>query len=71
VERPPTGQAGGEGSSPELLNDGKGGKTGTTAAFSDVVGAPLAGGVRGGVREGGGGRTMAVARSDRGTALGQ
>jgi hypothetical protein len=30
------------GSSPELLANGKGGKTGTTAAFSDEVGAPMA-----------------------------
>jgi hypothetical protein len=44
VERPPAGQAGGGGSSPELLADGKGGKTGTAAAFSDEVGAPVAGG---------------------------
>jgi hypothetical protein len=45
AERPPVGQVGGGGSSPELLADGKGGKIGTTAAFSDEVGAPVAGGV--------------------------
>jgi hypothetical protein len=43
VERPPTGQAGGGGSSPNLLADGKGGKTETAAAFSDEVGVPVAG----------------------------
>jgi hypothetical protein len=42
VERPPVGQAGGGGSSPNLLADGKGGKTGTTAAFSDEVGVLVA-----------------------------
>jgi hypothetical protein len=44
---------GGGGSSPELLADGKGGKTGTAAAFSDEVAAPVAGGVlrRGGEGE--------------------
>jgi hypothetical protein len=91
AERPPTGQVGGGGSSPELLADRKGGKNGIVAAFSDEVGAPVAGGVlcrggkeeeaqaqlykekkaargprgsahRGGVRDGGGGRTTAVAR---------
>jgi hypothetical protein len=75
-------------------------KSGMAAAFSDEVGAPVAGGVlrrggegeeaqaqvypekkrqggargsahRGGVHDGEGGRTMAVARSDRGTVLGQ
>jgi hypothetical protein len=38
-----TGQAGEGGSSPELLVNGKGGKTGTAVAFSDEVGAPVAG----------------------------
>jgi hypothetical protein len=48
AERPPAGQVGGGGSSPELLADGKGGKTGTAAAFSNEVGAPVAsGGARG------------------------
>jgi hypothetical protein len=49
----PAGQVGGGGSSPKLLADGKGGKTGTAAAFSDEVGAPVAGGVlsRGGEEE--------------------
>jgi hypothetical protein len=44
---------GGGGSSPELLANGKGGKTGTAAAFSDEVGALVAGGVlhRGGEGE--------------------
>jgi hypothetical protein len=53
AERPPTGQVGGGGSSPELLADRKGGKNGTAAAFSDEVGAPVAGGVlcRGGKEE--------------------
>jgi hypothetical protein len=36
---------GGGGSSPELLADGKGEKTGTAAAFSNEVWAPVAGGV--------------------------
>jgi hypothetical protein len=45
AERPPTGQVGGGGSSPELLADRKGGKTETAAAFSNEVGAPVAGGV--------------------------
>jgi hypothetical protein len=44
AERPPAGHVGGGDSSPELLVDGKGGKTGTAAAFSDEVGAPVAGG---------------------------
>jgi hypothetical protein len=53
AERSPGGQVGGGGSSPELLADGKSGKTGTAAAFSDEVGAPVAGGVlhRGGEEE--------------------
>jgi hypothetical protein len=53
AERPPAGHVGGGGSSPELLADGKGGKTGTTAAFSDEVGALVADGVlrRGGKEE--------------------
>jgi hypothetical protein len=38
VERPPVGHVGGGDSSPELLVDGKSGKTGTAAAFSDEVG---------------------------------
>jgi hypothetical protein len=44
----------GSGSSPELLVDGKDGKTGTAAAFSDEVGAPVANVVmrRGGKEEG-------------------
>jgi hypothetical protein len=100
AEGSPFGQVGGGSSSPELLADGKGGKTGTAAVFFDKVGAPVAGGVlhrggeeeeaqaqvnpekrwqggargsahRGGVHDGGGGRTTAVAHSDRGTALGQ
>jgi hypothetical protein len=45
VERPPAGQVGGGGSSPELLADLKGGKTETAASFSDEVGAPVASGV--------------------------
>jgi hypothetical protein len=54
AEGSPTGQAGEGGSSPKLLADGKGGKTGTAAAFSDKVGAPIAGVVlrRGGKEEG-------------------
>jgi hypothetical protein len=40
----------GGGSSPELLANGKGGKTGTAAAFSDEVGVLVAGGV---LRQGG------------------
>jgi hypothetical protein len=36
------GQVGEGGSSPKLLADGKGGKTGMVAAFSDEVGAPVA-----------------------------
>jgi hypothetical protein len=53
ADRPPAGQVGGGSSSPELLADGKGGKTGTAAAFSNEVGAPVAGGVlrRGGEGE--------------------
>jgi hypothetical protein len=53
MERSPAGQVGGGGSSPELLADGKGGKTGTAAAFSNEVGAPVADGVlrRGGLGE--------------------
>jgi hypothetical protein len=50
TERPPAGQVGGGGSSSALLADGKGGKTGMAAAFSDEVGAPVAGGV---LRQGG------------------
>jgi hypothetical protein len=44
---------GGGGSSLKLLANGKGGKTGTTAAFSDEVGALVVGGVlrRGGEGE--------------------
>jgi hypothetical protein len=45
AERPPAGQVGGGGSSPELLADRKGGKTGTAAAFFDKVGALVASGV--------------------------
>jgi hypothetical protein len=45
TERSPAGQAGGGGSSTELLADGKGGKTGMAVVFSDEVGAPVAGGV--------------------------
>jgi hypothetical protein len=54
VEGSPVGQVGEGGSSPELLADGKGGKTGTAAAFSNEVGAPVAGVVlrRGGKEEG-------------------
>jgi hypothetical protein len=54
VEGSPIGQVGEGGSSPELLADGKGGKTGTVAAFSDEVGALVAGVVlcRGGKEEG-------------------
>jgi hypothetical protein len=91
---------GGGSNSPEFLADEKGRKTRMAAAFSDEVGAPVAGGVlrrggkeeeaqaqgypekkvargaqdsahRGGVRDGGGGRTKAVAHSDRGTTLGR
>jgi hypothetical protein len=44
---------GGGGSSPELVADGKGGKPRTAVAFSDEVGAPVAGVVlhRGGKEE--------------------
>jgi hypothetical protein len=42
VEGPPARQVGEGGSSPELLTDRKGQKTGTAAAFSDEVGAPVA-----------------------------
>jgi hypothetical protein len=45
AEGSPTGQVGGGSSSPELLADGKGGKTGTAAAFSDKVGASVADGI--------------------------
>jgi hypothetical protein len=45
MERPLAGQVGGGGSSIELLADGKGGKTGMAAAFSDEVGSPVAGDV--------------------------
>jgi hypothetical protein len=45
MERPLAGQVGGGGSSTELLADGKGGKTGMAAAFSDEVGSPVAGDV--------------------------
>jgi hypothetical protein len=54
VEGSPAGQVDESGSSPELLVDGKGEKTGMAAAFSDEVGAPVAGVVlhRGGKEEG-------------------
>jgi hypothetical protein len=54
VEGPPVGQVGEGGSSPELLADGKGQKTGMAAAFSDEVGASVASGVlcQGGKEEG-------------------
>jgi hypothetical protein len=53
AKRPPAGQVGGGGNSPELLDDGKGGKTGTATTFSDEAGAPVANGVlrRGGEGE--------------------
>jgi hypothetical protein len=38
----PIGQVDASGSSPELLADRKGGKTGTATTFSDEVGAPVA-----------------------------
>jgi hypothetical protein len=46
-------EVGGGGSSPELLADGKDGKTRTAAVFSDEVGSPMTGGVlhRGGKEE--------------------
>jgi hypothetical protein len=54
VEGSAAGQVNESGSSPELLVDGKDGKTGTAAAFSDEVGAPVANVVlrRGGKEEG-------------------
>jgi hypothetical protein len=54
VEGPPAEQVGEAGSSPELLADGNGRKTGTAAMFSDKVGPPVAGVVlrRGGKEEG-------------------
>jgi hypothetical protein len=42
VEGSPAGQVDASGSSPELLDNGKGKKTETAAAFSDDVGAPVA-----------------------------
>jgi hypothetical protein len=54
VEGSPTEQVDEIDSSPELLVDGKGKKTRTATAFSDEVGAPMAGVVlrRGGKEEG-------------------
>jgi hypothetical protein len=54
TEGTPAGQVDESGNSPELHADGKGGKTGTAAAFSDELGAPVVGVVlrRGGKEEG-------------------
>jgi hypothetical protein len=54
MEGSPARQVGEGGNSPELLADGKGEKTETVTAFSDEVGAPVAGVVlrQGGKEEG-------------------
>jgi hypothetical protein len=68
VEGPPAGQVGEGGSSPELLADGKGRKTGMAAAFSDEVGDPVAGVVlrRGGKEVGGSGAGIPREKGSKG-----